>query len=106
MTAHLCYEFDRLPPEPVRLAVCDWLRTHGINPNDVAVPGWIERRPATYQVAYQGYEWETDDDGSPRPRLTDDRSDAIRRERVLQLEARPLPFPRVAAEHDLGGGAR
>lgn len=84
------YEFSCLPPEPQRLAVGHWLTQHGIEPLDVAVPGWIEVRRTRRQIAYRCYVWadreqlivDVDDEGRPQYR-----------EPVLQLESPPLPFP-------------
>lgn len=80
-------EFDDLPAEGQRLIWCAWLRSHGIDPNCVIVPGWIERQPELRRIA-----WETlaeDDRGQFIVR--DDW--AVRAVRYLQLESPPLPFP-------------
>jgi hypothetical protein len=82
-------EFGDLPPDPVRLVWCDWLRRHGIDPNEVAAPGWIERRPDTFQIVYEAYV--LGDKGMP---VWDPRTrGAIRTVRVFQMEGPPLPFP-------------
>lgn len=92
------YEFDRVPPELDRLAVCEWLQRHGVDPREVAVPGWIELRPERRQVAWAAYLWEEAADGEPRRILRSAADAGIRRESVLQLEARPMPFPLSSQE--------
>lgn len=82
-------EFDRLPPEPELSIWRHWMRQHGVDPSDVAVPGWIERHPDTCRLVYGSYE--RDERGLPRwDRACDD---AVRVTRVFQMEAPPLPFP-------------
>lgn len=86
------YEFTRFPPEPERLAWCDWLRHHGIDPDDVVAVGWIERRVEQRQIAYEAYVRNADGNI-----LYDaERDDARREIHVFQLEARPSPFPDLA----------
>lgn len=80
--------FDKLPSEPVRLVMCEWLRRHGIDPNDVVVPGWIARDERTYAVRYLGF-----DRDAGEIRLTDDGKDLVRRVYRVQLEGPPLPWP-------------
>jgi hypothetical protein len=83
-------EFDRLPPEPERRIWCEWLRAHGVDPCDVAVPGWIERREAARQLVWLSQEGAAAHGvdvcgnrvGWPTCIL-----------RVLQLESPPLPWP-------------
>ena len=81
-------EFDDMPPRAEREIWCEWLRQHGVNPNHVKVPGWIERRPDRCQLAYEGYE---------RDRETGEivaRDGQVHPVRVMfQMEAPPLPFP-------------
>lgn len=86
-------DFDRMPTESERLIWCEWLRKHGVNPNDVIATGWIERRPDAYQLAYLSIE--LDDDG--RPRYDRQRDDFVWTERVFQMEGPPLPFPDVGS---------
>lgn len=87
-------EFDKYPPEPVRLAFYGWLRHHGIDPDVVALPGWIERDAARRLVRCVGYH--LDERGAPM--LTDDRTDVVRYVQRYQLEAEPSPFPTVQDE--------
>lgn len=83
-------EFDRMPPEPERLAWCDWLRHHTINPHDVvATGGWVEADYDTYRITYLAY----DRDEHGRKYILPGTEQAARSVRVLQLEARPSPFP-------------
>lgn len=81
--------FDVHPITPVRLQMCAWLCSHGIDPSDVAVPGFIERREQSCQVVYDAHL--RDDTGAIV--LTPAGNDAERVVRVVQLEGRPLPFP-------------
>lgn len=85
-------DFDKLPPESVRLAWCDWLRHHTIDPDYVAVPGFVEVDYATYRIRYLAYD--RDDQG--RKHLTPDGTRAAMSERTLQLEACPSPLPDTA----------
>jgi hypothetical protein len=81
-------EFDSMPPEPERLIWCDWLRWHGIDPNQVAVPGWIERHADARRIQYESFR--TDEHGG---RIF--RGDTVLRTvQVQQLEAVPSPLPR------------
>lgn len=88
------YEIDTLPPDHVRLPVCEWLRRHGINPDDVAVPGWIERQTDLYRLAYEGYI--CDDQGNIL--INKARDAAQRRSTYVQLEGPPLPWPTALVE--------
>lgn len=83
------YDFDRIPSEPLRLAVCDWLKAHGIDPCDVATPGWIELDDEARRVRWEAYR--LDEHG--RIPVVD--GDAVREVHSMQLESPPLPFPRV-----------
>lgn len=79
--------FDRLPEEPERLAWCEWLTRHGIDPSDVVIPGAVWRYPGEYRVYYRSLVRDSDghpvwDDGGPREER-----------RFVQLEGPPLPFP-------------
>lgn len=82
-------EFATYPPEDERQAWCDWLRHHTINPNAVVVPGFIEADFDTYRVSYLTF----DLDERGRRYFGPDTGDVAKSVRVLQLEARPSPFP-------------
>lgn len=82
-------EFDAFPPDRVRLSVCAWLRRHGVDPNMVAVPGWIERQPDLYRLGWESYVPDEDN----MIRLNEARDDAVREARHVQLEGSPLPWP-------------
>lgn len=82
-------EIDSFPPDWVRLPVCSWLQRHGVNPNMVAVPGWIERQPDRYRLAWESYV--PDEDNVIRLNETGD--DVLREPRYVQLEGPPLPWP-------------
>ncbi len=82
-------EIDTFPPDWVRLPVCTWLRRHGVNPDMVAVPGWIERRPESYRLAWESYVPDADN----KIRLNETRDGAAREPRHVQLEGQPLPWP-------------
>jgi hypothetical protein len=87
-------ELDDLPTPHERCAWGEWMRHHGVDPNDVAIcPGWIERRPAERQVAWLAYQ--LNEHG--RLRWDAARNDAVREIHVVQLEAVPSPWPDVAA---------
>ncbi len=81
-------DFDHYPAEPERLVWCEWLRRHSADPNRVVVPGWIERRPDTYQLAYSALSPLVDG----RSQL-DEHGDVVLVTEVVQLEGPPLPFP-------------
>jgi hypothetical protein len=83
-------EFDTMPPDAERTAWCEWLRRHGIDPNVVLVPGWIERRPEAYQVAYLSAEL---DEETGHIRWDTERRVPVFVTAVAQLEGPPLPFP-------------
>jgi hypothetical protein len=84
-------EFTQMPPEAERLEWCEWLRRHGINPSEVPVPGWIERRVQEYRVAYLAYALNE----RGQRYLNPEKTDAVREERYVQLEGPPLPFPKA-----------
>lgn len=75
-------------PRPKRLAWCGWLKQHGIDPNYVALPGWIQRDEQRRRVYYLTFAFDT----YGRPVF--ERGDFVTEPRFVQLEARPLPFPR------------
>lgn len=73
---------DIMPPAEVREPLCEWLRHHGIDPNEVcAEPGWIERDPGRRRIRYLA------------PRLLPDVGLVEHVVRTVQLEAVPSPFP-------------
>ncbi len=84
-------EFDTHPPEPVRLALCGWLRRHGIDPDHVVIPGWIERQCDRYRVAWLA----AVRDETGRIVLNEARDAAMVTERFVQLEGPPMPWPTV-----------
>lgn len=83
------YEIDYMPPEDVRLAMCEWLRAHGIEPLTVPVPGWIERQPDLYRVAFESCV----PDPVHKVKLNAAGDDVEREARHVQLEGLPLPWP-------------
>lgn len=82
--------YDKYPPEPARKAVCEWLRRHGVDPNNVPLPGWIGRNEDTYQVVYLSFGVRDDPDGDW---LECKAEDIVEVPRVVQLGGKPLPFP-------------
>ena len=71
----------------------EWLESHLIDPVDVSLPGWIERRVTDRQIRYQSYL--RGDDGllqSP-PSGTFAQRAVIPIIRTVQLESPPKPFP-------------
>jgi hypothetical protein len=76
-------EFAR-PPENVRVAWCEWLRHHTIDPGDVTMHGFIERDTEARQVRYQTFNEGADGYYSF----------AVR---VVQLESVPSPFPEACS---------
>lgn len=87
MTDRITFEVS--PPDWVRLPVCAWLRRHGVDPDMVAVPGWIERQPELCRLAWEGYV----PDPEHRIRLNEARDGASRVAAFVQLEGPPLPWP-------------
>lgn len=81
--------FEHMPLEPERSVWLEWLRRHGVDPNDVAVSGGIERDEQNYRLIYTSYEWGSDG----FPVIDPITRDTITVERVFQLEGPPLPFP-------------
>lgn len=82
-------DFYTMPPRAEREVWCEWLLRHSIDPSDVVVPGWIERRPADYQVAYLALmRWP---DGFFR--LDPQTREWVFTIGIAQLEGPPLPFP-------------
>ena len=92
-------EFDGFPAEPVHIALCKWLQRHSIDPNDVCVPGWIERSDRTRRVCYLTYV--RDGDGRVRSDPLDF-NEPYRVVGISQLEAPPLPWPDVIRPSTLG----
>jgi hypothetical protein len=83
------WTYERMPAEPIRRAVIAWLRRHGVDEERVAVPGFIERQPDLYRLAWKDFA--RDDAGKPVwDREVDD---AVRVVRYVQLEGPPLPWP-------------
>jgi hypothetical protein len=84
-------EFTQMPPESERQEWCEWLRRHGINPSEVPVPGWIERRVPEYQVRIHVYT--RNEQGALIKNA--ERTGAVTETRIVQLEGPPLPFPKA-----------
>lgn len=76
-----------LPPEHVRQPWCEWLEFHTVDPRRVAVPGRIDRLVGARQVAYLAYKRDELD------RIILEQGSVAYVIEVVQLEARPLPFP-------------
>lgn len=87
-------EFRRLPDEPTRVAVCEWLRRHGIDPHTVVVPGWIERQPDRCRVAWLS----SVRDEAGNIVSNEARDEFLTVERYVQLEGPPLPWPAEAPQ--------
>lgn len=82
----------------VREPWCGWLRRHGIDPNDVVVPGWIRRNREAFRVEYLAIARDADGqivcaEHGERHHARTCRS--ITGERFVQLEGPPLRFPAV-----------
>ena len=86
---------DGMPVDLVRLAICGWLERHSIDPSHAAVPGWIERDIDRRIVLYEDYER----DAEGKVILQPGAKDVRRVTRTMQLEAPPLPWPRIVALH-------
>ena len=85
-------EFDDVPPADIREVWVEWLGRHGVDPCDVVLPGWIERRADAYQLAYLSFE--RDERG--RPAFDRERREFVTTVGVFQMEGSPLPFPEAA----------
>lgn len=83
--------FPSRPSNTERLTWCEWFRKHGVDPADVALPGWVERREDERQLAYEAFE--RDENG--RITIAASGDEAARTVRVVQLEAAPLPWPQT-----------
>ncbi len=75
--------------ETERHTWCEWFRQHGVDPADVALPGWVERRELERQLAYEAYKL----DEAGRIAIDPSGDQPARTVRVIQLEAAPLPWP-------------
>lgn len=84
------YTFEGRLSEPQRVAWCDWFAAHGIDPCDVAVPGWVELRWNDRQISYEAYG--RDDAG--KVVLDESGEDVVRTTRRHQVAVHPLP-PRL-----------
>lgn len=84
------YEWDRRMNGIERYIWQDWFRKHGVDPSDIPIPGWVERRPEDYQLVFEVYDRK--DGKFWRYR---DGDNAARRTVVMQLEGPPLPFPAI-----------
>jgi hypothetical protein len=69
-----------------------WCRKHGIDADDIPIPGWIRRDKRNYRVEYLSYV--RDENGNPRK--DPETGGPMQEERFVQLEGRPLPFPESA----------
>lgn len=80
-------------PEAERLAWCEWLRHHTINPDEVVAAekdgGFIELDKDARQIRYLAY----DQNENGQRFVGPDGNHASRSVRVVQLEARPSDFP-------------
>lgn len=90
-------DFNARPPEPVRLAWCDWFRHHTIDPDKVVANdgdgGFVEIDPNARQIRYLAYN--VNDNGNRF--MAADGNGASRSVRVMQLESVPSPFPDVCS---------
>ena len=75
-----------------RAAWIVWCRRLGIDPNDVAVPGFIARELSERRVCWEGYVR----DAEGHLQLDVFGEAAARVDRFVQLEAEPPPFPAEA----------
>lgn len=72
-----------------RAAWIAWCERLGIDPNDVAVPGGIERDPENRRVLWFGFARDVEG----HLQLNEAGDEAVRELRFVQLEAEPPPFP-------------
>lgn len=82
--------FMRPPSRSVRETWAEWFRRHGVDPHDVALLGWIERRELDYQLTYESFERRPADGSLVKDPAT---AAIVMVVRVFQLEGPPLPFP-------------
>jgi hypothetical protein len=80
--------FPSMPPQPDREAWCAWLRRHGIDPDRVAIPGWIACDDSSYRIYVDVYV--LNERGA---RFVDSGDDFVRAVLTVQLEGPALPFP-------------
>jgi hypothetical protein len=86
------WEIDDLADVQWREDWCTWLERYGIAPSSVCVPGWLEADDDARQIRYLAYVH----DEHGRPVLRPHKLGVERTVRVLQLEARALPFPEAS----------
>lgn len=84
-------ELHTLPSEPARQAWCRWLQRHGVDPSRVILPGWIERQPERYRLAYLALVL----DRHRRPQLDATGRRLLVEPEFVQLEGPPLPWPEL-----------
>ena len=70
----------------------EWLENHLIDPVDVSLPGWIERRVTDRQIRYSSF-LRGDDGRMLSVNGTFGPRDVVPIIRTVQLEMPPLPFP-------------
>lgn len=69
-----------------------WFHRHGIDANDVAIPGRIERHEDEQRISYVTFTLDDDE----RPALDPATGEIARVVRTVQLSAAPEPFPPFA----------
>lgn len=80
--------YSDYPAEPVRQALSRWFLKHNIDPDYVPIPGWVEIDYDKYQIRWLNFV----------PNIKTIPAEQIiaglhLETRMLQLEARPFPFP-------------
>lgn len=83
--------FHRVPHDYILLSMCEWLRKHGIDPDYVLLPGWVERDEQARRVWYLTFAW--DDEERCTALRDDETKEFLTRAEYVQLEAHPLPWP-------------
>lgn len=86
-------------PEPVRLAMVEWLAHHGIDAVDVCSPGLIERQPRRRRVTIEQYLRHADHGGRYADATGEDTAREIR---TYDIAHDVEPFPTVALDYAAG----
>lgn len=78
---------------PARKLMCEWFKKHGEDPLLIPLYTWVERDEEACQIRYLGYVFNLLGRQGTIVVIDYAKCEVLCREKVVQLEARPLPFP-------------